>query len=119
MEYYSEHLCSLIREQTGKRKPLEGLKIIVDAGNGAGGFFVSEVLQPLGASTQGSLYLDPDGRFPNHIPNPEHPEALADLCEVVVREKADIGIIFDTDVDRAAAVDRGVFRSQGIALLRS
>ena len=120
MECYSEHLCSLIREQSGKRRPLEGLKIIVDAGNGAGGFFVSEVLQPLGANTQGSLYLDPDGRFPNHIPNPEHPAALADLCEVVVREKADIGIIFDTDVDRAAAVDRSgvpITRNRFIALL--
>ena len=83
-------------------------------------FLSQRYFSPLGADTQGSLYLDPDGRFPNHIPNPEHPEALADLCEVVVREKADIGIIFDTDVDRAAAVDREgvpITRNRFIALL--
>lgn len=50
-------------------EPLKGLKIVVDAGNGAGGFFVNEVLNELGADTIGSNFLDPDGMFPNHIPN--------------------------------------------------
>ena len=87
-------------------QPLQGLKIIVDAGNGAGGFFASQVLEPLGADTTGSQFLDPDGTFPNHVPNPEDAEAMASICQAVVDQKADFGLIFDTDVDRGAAVDR-------------
>ncbi len=59
--------------QSGK-KPLEGSHIIVD-GNGAGGFFAKSVLEELGAKT-GSQFLDPDGTFPNHIPNPDNKEAM-------------------------------------------
>lgn len=86
-------------------QPLRGLRIVVDAGNGAGGFYVSHVLQPLGADTTGSQYLEPDGTFPNHVPNPEAQEAMDALCLAVRESQADLGIIFDTDVDRAAAVD--------------
>ncbi len=86
-------------------QPLQGLKIIVDAGNGAGGFFASKVLAPLGADTSGSQFLEPDGMFPNHIPNPENKEAMASICDAVLANQADFGIIFDTDVDRSAAVD--------------
>ena len=77
---------------------------MVDAGNGAGGFFAEKVLVPLGADTTGSLYLDPDGSFPNHIPNPENKEAMESITSAVIENKADFGIIFDTDVDRAGAV---------------
>jgi len=63
-------------------------------------------LQPLGADTTGSQFLDPDGTFPNHVPNPEDSTAMAAICGAVLREKADFGLIFDTDVDRGAAVDR-------------
>ena len=86
-------------------RPLTGLKIIVDAGNGAGGFYADKVLKPLGADITGSQFLDPNGMFPNHIPNPENEAAMAAICEAVVNNQADFGIIFDTDVDRAAAVD--------------
>lgn len=86
-------------------KPLAGLKIIVDAGNGAGGFFATKVLNELGANTSGSQFLDPDGNFPNHVPNPEDKEAMQSICDAVIREKADLGVIFDTDVDRSAIVD--------------
>jgi hypothetical protein len=122
------HLCMLhVRLQENHSFPLLGFKIVVDAGNGAGGFFADEVcadgwdlcglemvltiilqhcgsypkgslgccgqylmpasslclpgppqvLAPLGADTQASQYLEPDGSFPNHIPNPEHPSAMA------------------------------------------
>ena len=71
MRDYSEYLVSIIREGSGLDDPLSGLNIIVDAGNGAGGFFVESILKPLGADTTGSQFLDPDGMFPNHIPNPE------------------------------------------------
>ncbi|MEL6495104.1 MAG: phosphomannomutase/phosphoglucomutase [Cyanobacteria bacterium J06623_7] len=86
--------------------PLAGLKIIVDAGNGAGGFYAHQVLKPLGADITGSQFLDPDGTFPNHVPNPENEAAMAAICQAVVANQADFGLIFDTDVDRAAAVDR-------------
>ena len=104
MKTYAAILRDKIREKTGGEKPLSGLKIVVDAGNGAGGFFVSDVLIPLGADTRGSQFLDPDGSFPNHIPNPEDETAMRSVTEAVLREKADLGIIFDTDVDRAGAV---------------
>ena len=82
------------------------MRILVDAGNGAGGFFTSKVLEPLGADTTGSQFLDPDGRFPNHVPNPEDPAAMASTSEAVLRNNADMGIVFDTDVDRSGIVDK-------------
>ena len=104
MDAYAGILCEKIRSSTGAEKPLEGFRIVVDAGNGAGGFYVDKVLKPLGANTEGSRYLDPDGSFPNHIPNPEDKTAMEAITESVKLAKADLGIIFDTDVDRAGAV---------------
>jgi phosphomannomutase len=101
-------------------QPLAGLKIIVDAGNGAGGFFADKVLVPLGADIEGSQFLEPDGNFPNHVPNPENKEAMDSVCAAVKRAGADLGIIFDTDVDRAAVVDangKPVSRNELIALI--
>lgn len=104
---YADDLVSKVRAAAGAEQPLAGLRIIVDAGNGAGGFYAEKVLAPLGADTRGSQFLDPDGTFPNHIPNPENPEAMASIVEAVKQNGADFGIIFDTDVDRAGAVDKG------------
>ena len=104
MDTYAKILADKIRAATGDDKPLEGFRIVVDAGNGAGGFYVDKVLKPLGANTEGSRYLDPDGSFPNHIPNPEDKKAMEAITESVNLAKADLGIIFDTDVDRAGAV---------------
>lgn len=105
---YAQDLLQKIRQGMGtnEEKPLAGLKIIVDAGNGAGGFFAEKVLLPLGADTNGSQFLEPDGHFPNHIPNPDNKEAMASIREAVLREQADLGIIFDTDVDRSAVVTK-------------
>jgi drug/metabolite transporter (DMT)-like permease len=78
------------------------------------------VLKPLGADTDGSQLLDPDGRFSNHIPNPENPVAMKYICDKVKEVKADFGIIFDTDVDRAGAVDdlgEEINRNKLIALI--
>ena len=104
MDTYGKILADKIRAATGEEKPLEGFRIVVDAGNGAGGFYVDKVLKPLGANTDGSRFLEPDGSFPNHIPNPEDKEAMASITEAVKETGADLGIIFDTDVDRAGAV---------------
>jgi phosphomannomutase len=109
MTAYTRQLVERIRQGAAHPvhpdEPLRGLRIVVDAGTGAGGFFADRVLQPLGADTTGSQFLEPDGTFPNHVPNPEHPEAMASLRRAVLEHQADFGIIFDPDVDRAAAVD--------------
>ena len=104
MDTYAKILADKIRSASGCQKPLEGFRVVVDAGNGAGGFYANKVLKPLGANTEGSRYLDPDGSFPNHIPNPEDKDAMKSIMEAVQETKADLGIIFDTDVDRAGAV---------------
>lgn len=120
LDDYSQNLVRFVREKTGKEKPLAGKKIIVDAGNGAGGFYVDKVLKPLGADTEGSQFLDPDGRFPNHIPNPENKQAMQAISDQVKKVQADFGIIFDTDVDRAGAVDskgEEINRNRLIALI--
>ena len=104
---YSHHLCKIIRKALNvseDNKPLEGMHIVVDAGNGAGGFFASKILNPLGANIYGSQFLNPDGYFPNHIPNPENEAAMAAIKKAVLDNKADLGLIFDTDVDRMSAV---------------
>ena len=107
MGVYAAQLVGAIRRGTNKERPLEGMRIIIDAGNGAGGFFEKEVLKKLGADTDGSLFTEPDGRFPNHAPNPEDARAMAHIIDAVKRTNADLGIIFDTDVDRAGAVLSG------------
>lgn len=107
IDLYAAHLRSAIcagLDAAEKDKPLSGLKIIVDSGNGASGFFVDTILQPLGADTTGSQFLEPDGMFPNHIPNPENKTAMQSIREATVRTGAALGLIFDTDVDRMSAV---------------
>ncbi len=108
MTEYSAVLRKLICDELGVSeddKPLKDYHIVVDAGNGAGGFYADKVLAPLGADTSGSVYLEPDGMFPNHIPNPENAVAMASISDAVINSSADLGIIFDTDVDRAGCVD--------------
>ncbi|KMT06542.1 hypothetical protein BVRB_7g157140 isoform B [Beta vulgaris subsp. vulgaris] len=121
MSIYASDLVRAVRKAAGNiEKPLEGFHIVVDAGNGAGGFFVAKVLEPLGAVTSGSQFLEPDGMFPNHIPNPEDKAAMRAITQAVLNNKADLGIIFDTDVDRSAAVDstgRELNRNRLIALI--
>ena len=106
LEHYSAHLRKIICEALpeGGEKPFSGLHVVVDAGNGAGGFFANKVLSPLGADISGSVFLEPDGHFPNHIPNPENPDAMEAIRKATIESGADLGLIFDTDVDRSAAV---------------
>ncbi len=123
LQRYSEILREKICKGTGiYNSPLKGLKIVVDAGNGAGGFFAGQVLEPLGADVSASQFLEPDGNFPNHIPNPENAEAMRSVCDAVRNSNADFGIIFDTDVDRAACVGKNGYqinRNRLIALASS
>ena len=109
MPIYAKRLRDMICREVNAADydhPLNGYHIIVDAGNGVGGFYATQVLQPLGADTSGSQFLEPDGIFPNHAPNPENKQAMDAVSAATVKAKADLGIIFDTDVDRASCVDR-------------
>ena len=124
MNIYSESLSNKIikeiNDEVNYLTPLKGFKIVVDAGNGVGGFYAKSILEKLGADTTGSQFLNPDGLFPNHIPNPENNLAMASLKNAVLKNKADLGIIFDTDVDRAAIVDSNgceINRNSLIALI--
>lgn len=109
IETYCDYLMAKIALEVNHPKhpdkPLTGLKIVVDAGNGAGGFYATRILKPLGADITGSQFLEPDGYFPNHVPNPEDKDAMASISRAVIENGADLGLIFDTDVDRVSAVD--------------
>lgn len=123
MDRYCEHLRRVIcggLKKSESEKPLAGMHIVLDAGNGVGGFYSEKVLIPLGADTSGSVYLTPDGSFPNHIPNPENEDAMKSIRSAVISSGADLGVIFDTDVDRAACVGKDgeeINRNRLIALV--
>lgn len=106
MRLYCDSLSDAIRKGTGLFRPFRGMKIAVDAGHGAGGFFATRVLEPLGADISPSQFLEPDGTFPAHPPNPENKEAMDSLKNRVLETGADLGVIFDADVDRCAVVTK-------------
>ena len=96
---YAAHLHSLV-DLSGMRR----LKVVVDAGNGMGGFTTPAVLGPLDIEVIG-LFLDLDGSFPNHQPNPLEPENLLDAQRAVREHGADLGLVFDGDADRCFIID--------------
>ncbi|MGL4831800.1 MAG: phosphomannomutase/phosphoglucomutase [Propionibacteriaceae bacterium] len=96
---YGDYLRSLV-DLDGIRR----LKVVVDAGNGMAGHTTGSVLGPLNLDIVG-LYLDLDGNFPNHQPNPLIPENLVDAQAAVVKEHADIALVFDGDADRCFIID--------------
>lgn len=105
---YSDILKEMIKKGVNADdygRPLSGFKIAVDAGNGVGGFYAEKVLAPLGADVSASQFLEIDGMFPNHIPNPENKTAMDFIRKATVENGCDLGVIFDTDVDRASCVD--------------
>lgn len=76
-------------------------KVVVDAVNSSGGIIIPKLLEQMGVEVV-KLYCEPNGHFP-HNPEPLK-EHLADICELVVKEKADFGIVVDPDVDRLAFI---------------
>ena len=95
---YQAHATKVL--QIGERK----LKVVVDAGNGAGGPTAVGLYRRLGFDVV-PLYCDLDGTFPHHHPDPTQPENVADLIATVKREGAELGIALDGDADRIGAVD--------------
>ena len=94
------------------------LRIAVDAGNGTAGPLILELMQRLGVEVV-PLYCEPDGRFPNHLPDPTVPEYVEDLRKLVVSERLDMGIGLDGDGDRIGAIDdtgRIIWGDQLVAL---
>lgn len=80
-----------------------GLRVVLDGGNGVGGYFAAPLFERYGCDLT-CLYEEMDGRFPNHHPDPTVPENLRDLIVHVRQKKADVGIAFDGDADRIGVV---------------
>ena len=82
----------------------DGMKIVIDSGNGVAGPVYQEALMKVGAEVTG-LFIEPDGTFPNHPADPSKHETLVDLQASVKEVGADIGLAFDGDGDRLGVVD--------------
>jgi phosphomannomutase/phosphoglucomutase len=112
---YLDAICACVSRR-GADRPL---CVVVDAGNGAAGPVAPLLLERLGCSVI-SLYCDPDGSFPNRVPDPTAPGALDALSTRVVAAGADAGLAYDGDGDRVAMVDETgqvVFADRLLALL--
>ena len=99
LEEYVDNLLTLVDVSS-----IRPLKIVIDAGNGMGGYTAPAVFQRLNAEVV-EMYFELDGTFPNHEANPIEPSNLVDLQKAVKKHKADIGLAFDGDADRCFLVD--------------
>ena len=90
-----------IQSKVHMSKPMS---VVLDAGNGLSGTYLPPVLRALGLDVE-CLYCEPDGNFPNHLPNPEDPEMTRDLEAKVLELGADLGLAFDGDSDRCGFID--------------
>ena len=99
---YKDFMVSRFSYLSGK--DYRRLKVVVDAGNGTGGIVAPVLLEAMGCEVI-PLYCEPDGRFPNHHPDPTVVEYIKELIKVTKEEKADIGVGYDGDADRIGIVD--------------
>lgn len=107
---------AMIKEKIKLKKPF---KIVIDAGNGTAGNIAPEIFEAMGCEVV-RLYCEPDGHFPNHLPDPTVMKYIKDLRRLVVEEKADFGLGYDGDSDRVGLIDekgRVVFADQILALM--
>ncbi|MFO7734963.1 MAG: phosphomannomutase/phosphoglucomutase [bacterium] len=86
-------------------KDAQKLKVVIDSGNGTGGFVAVPILKKMGIDVT-SIFEEPDGNFPNHHPDPTVEANLQDLISEVRKKSADIGIGYDGDADRIGVVDK-------------
>jgi len=84
--------------------PPRRLRVVADAGNGVAGLYGPELLRRVGCEVI-ELHCESDGRFPNHLPDPEDPENVVDLQAKVVEVGADLGLAWDGDADRVGVID--------------
>jgi phosphomannomutase/phosphoglucomutase len=99
---YTEHMRKRFSYLSGKE--YRRVKIVVDAGNGTAGIVAPPILKSMGCEVI-PLYCEPDGRFPNHHPDPTVVEYIQDLIRTTRGEKADIGVGYDGDADRIGVID--------------
>ncbi len=121
LDTYQERLRRMVHDrlEDEAKMPLLGLHVVVDAGNGSGGFYAG-FLETLGAEVTGSQFLEPNGIFPNHLPDPQNQAAVESLSRAVVENTADLGVLFDADCDQVVIVDetgRAIDRNRLIALI--
>ena len=99
LDEYVDHLYSIVDADS-----FRPLKVAVDGGNGMAGIVSGPVFARIPVDLT-SLYLEPDGTFPNHPADPTRPENLADLIAAMEAEPHDLGVAFDADADRAIFID--------------
>jgi len=99
-----DHISAILNLQLVDKKKIGNrkFKIVVDAVNSSGGIAVPALLNALGVADVIELYCEPNGQFP-HNPEPL-PEHLDEISKLVIKHKADLGIVVDPDVDRLALV---------------
>lgn len=93
-----------IKRVTKGIKLKKKLNLLIDCGNGVTGLVAPRIFDSLGINTD-ILYGEPDGNFPNHLPDSNKEENLKELIKLVKSKKADLGIAFDGDGDRITVVD--------------
>lgn len=101
---HADIIPAYIDEVAAKFKIRPGMKVAMDCGNGTAGPIALPLFEKCGLEVL-PLYAEPDGTFPNHLPDPEVPEYMKDLCELVKREGVDLGLGFDGDSDRVGMID--------------
>ncbi|MBI4638769.1 MAG: phosphomannomutase/phosphoglucomutase [Candidatus Rokubacteria bacterium] len=106
---YFETVARLVR-------PARRLRVVADAGNGVAGLFAPDLLRRIGCEVV-ELHCESDGRFPNHLPDPEDPENVIDLQAKVVEVGADLGVAYDGDADRVGVVDERGHRHEADLIL--
>lgn len=104
---YADYLKDTIlaRMDMDVEKPLSGLKVVVDASNGTGGFFATQILSDLGADITGSVCLEPDGTFPAHEPSIDDEGAINILKEAISDNHAHLGLLIDGDASNVLILD--------------
>jgi phosphomannomutase/phosphoglucomutase len=96
-----EYLAKIV----GDIKLARPMKIVIDCGNGVAGALAPQLYESLGCTVDG-LFTEVDGTFPNHHPDPAHPENLEDLARRLAESDAEIGLAFDGDGDRLGVVTK-------------
>ncbi len=101
---YKKYLLESFKNNMSKEINSNPIRIATDCGNGCAGLIVPSLLKELGIELT-ELYSDPDGRFPNHHPDPTVIESLEKLIAIVKEKQLDFGIAYDGDVDRIGVID--------------